>query len=146
MDVVTEIARVTEATPDVVEAIARLLPQLTPNAEPPDLAHLRLIVASDATRLLVARTEGQIVGMATLILAPISTGFHAYVEDVVVDESHRGSGIAGRLVDAAIDAAARAGADHVELTSHASREEANRLYQRLGFIIRETNVYRYSVD
>jgi ribosomal protein S18 acetylase RimI-like enzyme len=146
MDTVTEIVRVTEATPEVAEAIARLLPQLTPDAPPFDLAHLRLVVASDATRLLVARAEDQIVGMATLILAPIPTGFHAYVEAVVVDEAHRGSGIAGRLVDAALDAAARAGADHVELTSHRRREAANRLYQRLGFSVRETNVYRYSVD
>ena len=35
------------------------------------------------------------------------------------------------------------GAKTIDLTSRPSREAANRLYQRLGFEMRETNVYRY---
>ncbi|MFM8266127.1 MAG: GNAT family N-acetyltransferase, partial [Acidimicrobiia bacterium] len=37
------------------------------------------------------------------------------------------------------------GATTVELTSRPSREAANRLYQRIGFVRRDTNVYRYEV-
>ena len=45
----------------------------------------------------------------------------------------------------ALDVAAAAGARTVELTSRASRAAANRLYQRLGFATRETNLYRYTL-
>jgi ribosomal protein S18 acetylase RimI-like enzyme len=140
------IERVTEVTAEVTEALASLLPQLGDDLASPDEVQLRGILASDATRLFVARLEGRIVGTLTLIVAPIPTGYHGYIESVVVDESARRQGIAARLVDAALDAAARAGAASVDLTSRPEREDANRLYARLGFERRETNVYRYRID
>jgi ribosomal protein S18 acetylase RimI-like enzyme len=140
------IERVTEATPEVAEALAALLPQLGGEIPLPDDTQLRQVVGSDAIRLFVARLDGKIVGTLTLIVAPIATGYHGYIETVVVDEAARGRGIASRLVDAALDAAARAGAATVDLTSHPRREAANRLYARLGFERRETNVYRYRID
>ena len=65
--------------------------------------------------------------------------------NVVVDESARGQGVGEALNTAAIDEARRRGAKHVSLTSRASRETANRLYQRLGFRPYDTNIYRYSL-
>jgi ribosomal protein S18 acetylase RimI-like enzyme len=47
---------------------------------------------------------------------------------------------------AALDKAKAVGAKTVDLTSRPSREAANRLYQRIGFAQRETNVYRYELD
>jgi ribosomal protein S18 acetylase RimI-like enzyme len=44
---------------------------------------------------------------------------------------------------AAIAEAKRRGAKTVDLTSRPSREAANRLYQRIGFVARDTNVYRF---
>ena len=64
----------------------------------------------------------------------------------MVDESARGQGVAEALNRAAIDRARAAGAVSIDLTSRPSREAANRLYQRIGFEPRETNVYRYSID
>jgi ribosomal protein S18 acetylase RimI-like enzyme len=143
---------VTEATSEVVEAIERLVPQLSSSSPIPTKDEVARIVASDATTLLVARlasdgeTEGDIVGTLTLALFTIPTGVRAWIEDVIVDESARGRGVGEALTLRAVEAAQLAGARTVDLTSRPSREAANRLYQRLGFHPRETNVYRFEVS
>jgi ribosomal protein S18 acetylase RimI-like enzyme len=131
-------------TDDLVEAFARLTPQLSSSAPPPGPAELADIIASPATHLLVAKDDhGTIVGSLTLVLFRIPTGMRAWIEDVVVDGEARGQGVGEALNRFAIDVAAEHGARSVDLTSRPSREAANRLYQRLGFHARETNVYRY---
>jgi ribosomal protein S18 acetylase RimI-like enzyme len=97
--------------------------------------------------LFVARDAGaEIVGSLTLAVFRGPTGVRAWIEDVVVETSLRGTGIGAALVKAAITEARRAEARTVDLTSRPDRDEANRLYQRLGFDKRETNVYRLSLD
>jgi len=130
---------------ELVEAMARLVPQLSSSSPAPSAAHLAEIVASPASQLLVARLDGRIVGSLTLVLFRIPTGLRAWIEDVVVDASARGSGVGEALNRFALDEARRAGATTVDLTSRPSREAANRLYRRLGFVQRETNVYRYDL-
>jgi ribosomal protein S18 acetylase RimI-like enzyme len=85
------------------------------------------------------------VGSLTLVTFRIPTGIRAWIEDVVVDESARGHGVGEALNQAAIEEARHKGAVTVDLTSRPSREAANRLYQRIGFTPRDTNVYRYSL-
>jgi ribosomal protein S18 acetylase RimI-like enzyme len=144
---VTAIEEVGAATSEVVAAFARLVPQLSRSAPPPGQAELAEMVASPATTLLVARTPaGEIVGSLTLVGFRIPTGLRAWIEDVVVDESARGAGVGEALVRAALESAAAAGARSVDLTSRPSREAANRLYRRLGFERRETNVYRLELS
>jgi len=96
--------------------------------------------------VFVARVDGEIVGSLTLVFYRIATGLKAWIEDVVVDESARGHGVGEALHMAALDEARRHGAKAVSLTSRPSREAANRLYQRIGFSSRETNVYRYDLS
>jgi ribosomal protein S18 acetylase RimI-like enzyme len=136
----------TEATPEVIAAVQRLVPQLSPNAAVPTDAEVREIVASPATVLLMARdrSTGGIVGSLTLALFRIPTGLRAWIEDVVVAESGRRRGVGEALTREAIRKAEAAGARTVDLTSRPSREAANRLYLRLGFEERDTNVYRWS--
>ncbi|MDP9019969.1 MAG: GNAT family N-acetyltransferase [Actinomycetota bacterium] len=126
--------------------MGRLVPQLSRSAPPPSPAELAEIVASPATVLLVARDGASaIVGSLTLVLFRIPTGLRAWIEDVVVDESARGAGVGEALSRAALALAAERGARNVDLTSRPSREAANRLYRRLGFQPRETNVWRYEL-
>jgi len=103
---------------------------------------VRRIATWDGSYLLAARVSGQIVGMLTLITFPIPTGLRAWIEDVVVDESARGQGVGAALSREAIRLAQAAGARTVDLTSRHAREDANRLYQHLGFERRDTHVYR----
>lgn len=134
-------------SPEVTEAIALLLPLLSSSAAPPTGTEIDEIAASPATTLFIARDGdgGPIVGTLTLALFRIPTGIRAWIEDVIVSDAVRGRGCGEELTKAALDAARRAGARTVELTSRPSREAANRLYQRLGFKARETNVYRYEL-
>jgi ribosomal protein S18 acetylase RimI-like enzyme len=146
VDLVVEIA--TEVTPALVEAFGRLIPQLSRSASVPGRRELAEIVASPATELLVARGQADdaILGSLTLVLFRIPTGLRAWIEDVVVDESARGNGVAKALNERALALAAERGVRSVDLTSRPSRAAANRLYQRLGFVRRETNVYRFEAD
>jgi len=135
----------TEPTAEDAAAVARLVPHLSA-ARPPDLAELHHLVSSGAATVFVARLGAEIVGMLALATFAIPTGRRAWIEDVVVDPAHRGKGIASQLVGAALRLAAESGCRTVDLTSRPSRVDANRLYEQLGFIRRETNVYRISLE
>jgi ribosomal protein S18 acetylase RimI-like enzyme len=139
------VGEATEVTDELVSALGRLVPQLSRSCPPPTEAELEAIVASDATVLLTARDgAGSIVGSLTLVVFRIPTGVRAWIEDVVVDEAARGHGVGEALSREALRRAAAAGARTVDLTSRPSREAANRLYRRLGFEQRDTNVYRWA--
>ena len=128
---------------ELVEAFQRLVPQLSSSAAAPAADALERIVSFPGNRLLVARSEGAIVGTLTLVLFPIPTGLRARIEDVVVDQAARGGGVGAALSTEALRLASEAGARSVDLTSRPGREAANRLYQRLGFRLRESHAYRY---
>ena len=133
---------VSEASDEVREALQRLLPQLS-SSPPPTAEQLHELVTHPDSVLFVARLDGVIVGSLTLVQYRIPTGLKAWIEDVVVDQAARGHGIGELLNQAALDEAQRRGHKGVSLTSRPSREAANRLYQRLGFTLRQTYVYRY---
>ena len=136
----------TEATPALVDAFAHLIPQLSKSSPPPTAAELAEMIASPASDVLVAADGEQILGSLTLVVFRIPTGVRAWIEDVVVDDDARGRGVGEALNKVALDVARQKGAKTVDLTSRPSREAANRLYLKLGFQYRETNVYRYSFD
>ncbi len=137
----------TEVTAELHDALTRLMPQLSRSAPPPTTAELDEIVRSEATLLLVARDADRVIlGSLTLVLFRIPTGVRAWIEDVVVDESARGRGVGEALTRSALAQASARGARNVDLTSRPSREAANRLYRRLGFEPRDTNVYRFELE
>jgi len=131
---------------ELADAFVTLVPQLSKSNPPPTRDKVEAMLAFDAVTQFVARDDdGRIVGVSTLIMFPIPTGRRAWVEDVIVDEAARGQGVGEALTLAMIDAAREWGCTTIELTSRPSREAANRLYQRIGFTPRETNVYRYDL-
>ena len=139
---VVEVDRVTD---ELVDAFAHLVPQLSSSSPPPGGPELQEIVDSASSVLLVARDGADaLVGSLTLALFRVPTGLRAWIEDVVVDESARGAGAGEALVAAALERARAAGARSVDLTSRPTREAANRLYARMGFELRTTNVYRFN--
>lgn len=144
VSVTLEIA--TAVDDELVQAFARLIPQLSKSSPPPTAAELAEMVSAPASDVLLARLDGAIVGTLTLVTFRIPTGMRAWIEDVVVDDSARGHGVGDQLNKFALQIAADKGCKTVDLTSRPSREAANRLYQRIGFVARETNVYRYSLE
>jgi ribosomal protein S18 acetylase RimI-like enzyme len=126
------IERALEATDELVDALARLVPQLSDRAAP-TREHVAAVVADERTSLLVARDDdGRIVGTLTLVTFRIPSGRVGRIEDVVVDAPARGQGIGEALTREAQRLAAAAGVDALAL-----------LYLRLGFERRETNVYAW---
>ncbi len=142
MTVRVEVLR--EVTNEVVGTFNRLLPQLSRSAPPLDRAALERLAGSEATTVLIAWADGQLVGTLSLVMFPIPTGVRAWIEDVIVDQAARGQGIGEALTMAALRLAEQAGARTVDLTSRPSREAAGRLYERVGFQARETRAYRYA--
>lgn len=134
-----------ELSEELAEAVRRLVPQLSSSAPVPDEDVLAAILASPATSVLVAKERDSVVGMLTLAIFRIPTGIRAWIEDVVVDERARGQGAGEALTQEAIRLAAAAGARTVDLTSRSDREAANRMYEKLGFRRRETNIFRYDL-
>ena len=140
-----QVAPVVTATVELLDAFHSLIPQLSTSSSPITMAELREIVGDSATVVFVARDGGVIVGLLTLAMFRIPTGMRAWIEDVVVDGRARGKGVGEALNRAALATARQRGAKTVDLTSRPSREAANRLYQRIGFVRRDTNVYRYEL-
>jgi ribosomal protein S18 acetylase RimI-like enzyme len=143
--VTVEIEKVQFATPEVVDGLNKLLPQLS--SQPPNLTidDVERMVHSEAATLFVATENGTVLGTLTLIIFSIPTGRRGWIEDVVVDEGARGAGVGEQLTNAAIDEARLRGVRSLDLTSRPSREAANAMYVKLGFGLRDTNVYRLTL-
>ena len=139
-----EIRELSVITPDLVQSLANLVRQLSAPATLPTRDELEQIIQSPATILLVARQTDRVVGMLTLVLFRIPSGVRAIIEDVVVDEAHRGQGIAAALTNVALVRAQAAGVRTVDLTSRPSREAANRLREARLSSAREQRVPAFS--
>ena len=138
-----EIEIVNNITDDVVEAFQRLIPQLSKSNPAPSKTKLEDILKQEScAKLIIAKNNNKIIGSLTLILFQIPTGIRSWIEDVVVDESQRGLGVGEMLTRFAVNYAKSQGARTIDLTSRPSREVANKLYQKVGFKLRDTNVYR----
>ncbi len=137
------IEEVISVTPELVDAVKRLVPQLTVKL-PPGETELRLLQESSSSTLFVARDDdSRLIGMACVSVYRVPTGIRAVIEDVVVDEKARGQGVGEALIRRCLNTARAKGAAHVTLTSNPAREAANRLYLRMGFTLRDTNSYIY---
>jgi ribosomal protein S18 acetylase RimI-like enzyme len=82
----------------------------------------------------------------TLVFNKIPTGDKLWIEDVVVDKVARGKGLGKELIQFAIKYAKNKNVKTINLTSSPERVAANKLYQKLGFMLRETNVYRLIIE
>jgi len=135
----------------IIEAFARLIPLLSNGAPTPDQDRVTRVLAHPANTVFAARAvdaseDQRILGLLTLVTLELPTGTEAQIEDVVVDDAARGHGLGRAMMLGALDAAARRGARYVDLTSAPRRVAARRLYQSLGFVPRDTGVFRHPLD
>lgn len=131
-------------TDDTVAALGPLVRQLSTHAMLPTRDELTRIVECPTNTVLIAYQGDRMVGMLTLVVFPIPTGIRAWIEDVVVDDNCRGQGIGAALTQEAIRIGHEQGARSIDLTSRPARVAANRLYEKLGFELRDSKVYRLS--
>jgi ribosomal protein S18 acetylase RimI-like enzyme len=140
-----QIEKVQFATDELAKGLSQLLPQLSSTAPILSVDDVERLINSEAATLFVARDAGALVGTLTLIIFSIPTGRRAWIEDVVVDATARGRGVGEALTITALNEAKARGARTIDLTSRPAREAANALYQKVGFSLRDTNVYRLMV-
>jgi len=134
-------------TDEVIAAFRNLTPQLNTEVSPPGRKELQEILDSGCTQIFLARNDqDEIVGTLALVTFRTPNGLHAWIEDVVVDQEVRGQGIGEALSRAALSVAGERGVSDVNLTSRPEREAANRLYRRLGFQLRQSNLYRLRLE
>ena len=138
------VLKLTEATEQGIEDINRLLGQLRENSTEPkgSISDLKKITDDQNVALVVAQDGERTIGMATLYMVTKFGKRVGYVEDVVVDAAYRGKGLGEKIMQTLVDTARAGGVTTLYLTSRIERVAGNNLYQKLGFEIKETNVYR----
>jgi GNAT superfamily N-acetyltransferase len=138
------IEAVTEVTPQLHAALAKLLPQLNAKLPVPTTKRLQRIIDDPAVTLLVAMDGDEIIGTSTVIVYSTPFWIKARLDEVVVDKSARGKGVGEALVQACLDIGRERGAQVAELQSGRGpeRASAHRLYEQIGFKLRETDVFR----
>jgi GNAT superfamily N-acetyltransferase len=132
------------ATEDDIGAIVNLLAddplgstrETTDDLAPYNAAYAR--VAADAGQhLVVAERAGRIVGTLQLTVIPGLSrrgATRSIIEGVRVASTERGSGLGTTLLEWAVEQSRRLGVNLVQLTSDATRTDAHRFYERLGFV------------
>jgi len=86
--------------------------------------------------LIVAEQNGEVIGTLHLIFLPsisFQGGLRAQIESVRVDKRFQSQGIGSEMMKWSMERARQRGAHVVQLTTHKSREDAHRFYERLGF-------------
>lgn len=140
------IYKLEKITPNIIQAFKRLIPQLSTDCHLPSEKDLTDIINSESTNLFVAEDNNEIIGTLSLIFNKIPTGNKVWIEDVVVDKASRGKGVGKELILFAMKYVKNKNFESINLTSSPERIGANKLYQKLGFFKRNTNVYRIQIE
>ncbi|WP_210592317.1 GNAT family N-acetyltransferase [Streptomyces sp. GESEQ-35] len=102
----------------------------------PYLAALERLSGDPNQHLVVAVRDGRIVGTLQLTIIPGLSrkgATRSIIEAVRILTDERGSGLGTQLIEWAVDESRHLGCQLVQLTSDASRTDAHRFYERLGF-------------
>lgn len=142
------VEKITVFSSHIADAIRNLAKQIGANYHEPSDDDVKEMIQNSNHTILIARNmqTNEIVGMISILIYRVPYIRKAFLEDFVVDVEHRHLGIGTKLITTAIQHCQQAGAKCVDLTSSPQRIAGNELYQKLGFIKRDTNVYRYIFD
>jgi GNAT superfamily N-acetyltransferase len=131
-------------TPEAVRDINHLIRQMSRDPRQMDEPYLQRVI--DNPGCLLAVWDGErIVAYAQLCVEVLTTKVKAWLEDVVVDEGYRGQGIAAQLLERAVQEAKAMGCKHINLTSGTDRASAHSLYERNGFVERDSRQFRLNL-
>ena len=141
-----EVEPLKRATKEAADSLAALGSELHGDTRRMDIEELSRIVENDSIVLMVARDGDHIIGMGTLYMIPKVGKTNGLIEDVIISSEYRGHGIGERLVRALLDAAKQSGIASISLTSSPSRTAAHRMYEKIGFSKKETDVFKLSLS
>ncbi len=92
--------------------------------------------------IAICREDDNVVGIALLATYKVISGYKGMIEDVVVDQQHRGQGIGRKLMEKLLDEAQKMNLDEILLFSAHYRKPAINLYKSLGFRLKDSGLYR----
>ena len=142
-----KIIEIREFSQKMYQFVCKMTKQLTEGKKTPSEEEFLSILQSPNSHLFVLHdADENPAGMTTVGVYRTATGSKAWIEDVTVDEKYRGRGYGKKIVEHAIDFIRQAGIGEISLTSNASRIVANNLYQKMGFELYETNVYKMNLQ
>jgi GNAT superfamily N-acetyltransferase len=130
---------------ELLEPINNLLAILSPELKGINKERLEELISNPLFELYLLEIAGEIVGMASLHYMETLAKKSAWIEDVVVHPNHQGKGLGKKIMKHIVEQAKKKGAKHLDLTSSPHREAANKLYKKLKFEPRKTNVYRLKI-
>jgi len=134
------ITRLTSYNADTVAALDKLMQELSPTSFCNE-EKLARVLSDGNSHVYVAKEDSSIVGTATLCISHTPEFTIGTIEAVVVLPEYRRKKIAWMLIETLIKDAKEAGIEELHLTSNPMRIDANRLYQKMGFEQKKTNVY-----
>lgn len=135
----------TEFTEEILRGINELMEVLSPGIKKVDSMRFEELIKNPLFELYLLELEGRIAGMASLHYMETLAKKSVWVEDVVVHPDHQGKGLGKKIMKHVVDEAKKKGVKHIDLTSNPKRTAANKLYQKLNFEPRDTNVYRLKI-
>lgn len=138
------VSRRTDITQQGVDELNVLMQELhseRENTPRGSLENIRALLLEKNIVMVTVNDDEKIIGVATLYLMPKVGKLVSHLEDVVVSGAYRGQGLGEKLVATSIEIAKQLGVQSIALTSRPARVAANKLYQKLGFIQKETNPY-----
>ena len=106
---------------------------------PLDAGYMAAFAAIDADanqRLIVAESEGAIVGMMQLSFLPgiaFRGGWRGQIEAVRIAGAQRGQGLGTRMIQWAVEQCRARGCRMVQLMSKQDRVDAHRFYEHMGW-------------
>ena len=141
------IREITAFKPEIKDQVDDLLKLLVTRKVDLSSTLLKELISNDNSHLFFAFDKNDnCMGMLTLGIYVSPTGKKACIEDVVVGEAYRGTGVGEGLMKFAIDFSKDKQVKLLQLTSNPARVAANKLYVKLGFERKETNVYNMKFD
>lgn len=141
------IERVTDFSSEIADAVRNLVKQLVSDYNPFTDAEFKEMIEPKQNFLFIAReaSSNKIAGVVMISIYRIPDSKKVYLDDIIVDEHFRGRKIATFLFEKVISTARENNAEYIMLTSSSKRVAGNKLYEKLGFKKRETNVFRLDI-
>lgn len=126
-----------------IRAVKELIPQLDNSANIDEQNFYKALLNGYVSKKFV---DGKFVGMGWIFPRQTLLRRQAVIEDMIVDDSQRGKGFGEEIVLDLLHWAKENNMEMVELTSGSHRIPANKLYQKVGFVLHPTNHYLYKVQ
>ena len=140
-----EVIPLKEATQQALDELNALSHELHDDDRSATMQDLGQLVKDETAILFVVRDGEKIIGMASLYLIPKIGSKTSLLEDVIVDSKYRGQGLGEKLVRAVVDEAKKRGLKSISLSSRPVRVAAHKLYEKVGFQKKETDVFKLTL-